>query len=272
MNKPYYQDDYCTIYHGNNLDILPQLDLFDLTVTSPPYDDLRDYKGYSWSFCEIATCLFQKARQGACVVWVVGDQTINGSETGTSFTQALGFKSRGFNLHDTMIYQKSGMTFPETNRYYPNFEYMFVFSKGSPRTFNPIADRKNSQAGKTVTGTQRETDGSIRPLHGRGVHKMPELGIRYNIWQFETGYMKSAKEDYVFQHPAIFPEKLAKDHISSWSNAGDLVLDPFMGSGTTLVAAKNLGRKAIGIEIEEKYCEIAVKRLAQEVLPLGGAA
>ena len=267
--KPYYQDDYATIYHGNNLDVLPHIENFDLAVTSPPYDGLRDYKGYSFDFAEIASLLFQKAKNGACVVWVVGDQTIDGSETGTSFTQALGFKARGFNLHDTMIYTKSGMTFPETNRYYPNFEYMFVLSKGQPKTFNPISDRKNAQSGKTLTGAQRERDGRIKVSHGAGKHVMGDMGVRYNVWRYETGFMKSAKDAYVFEHPAIFPQSLANDHISSWSSPGEMVLDPFMGSGTTLRAAKDLGRKSIGIEIEEKYCEIAAKRLSQEVLPLG---
>lgn len=265
--KTYYQDDAVTIYHGDNSEILSQIDPVDLTVTSPPYDGLRSYGGHSWNFETVALGIWNATKQGGVVVWVVNDETKDGSESGTSFYQALHFKDKvGFNLHDTMIYLRAGVTFPETTRYYPGFEYMFVFSRGAPKTFNPIADRRNSQSGKVLSGTQREKDGSIKNLHGRGVHRFGETGVRNNCWLIQSGYMKSAKDDFIFKHPAIFPEQLAKDHIISWSNAGDVVLDPFMGSGTTLRAAKDLGRKAIGIEIEERYCEIAARRMSQEVL------
>lgn len=265
--KPYYQDNQCTIYHGDCAKILPSLDSIDLVVTSPPYDFLRDYRGFSFDVSEVIQGLRGCIAGGGIIVWIVGDQTENGSETGTSFMQAIKFKNMGFKLHDTMIYQKLGVVFPETTRYYQSFEYMFIFSSGAPKTINLIADKPNSQLNKKISGRYRQPDGRLQRSSGeRTGHITPEKSIRTNIWCYSPGFMKSAKDAYIFEHPAIFPEQLAKDHIISWSNPGDLVLDPFMGSGTTLVAAKNLGRRAIGIEIEEKYCEIAVKRLRQEVL------
>lgn len=227
----------------------------DLTVTSPPYDNLRDYHGYSFDFEGIARELYRVTRPGGVVVWVVGDATVNGSETGTSFRQALYFKEIGFNLHDTMIYQKPALSFPETNRYYPSFEYMFVLSKGKPKTFNPIADRKNKSVGDKVHGTQRNRDGSTQKLSCIG-NERKEYGWRFNIWEIPNPGRAGNK------HPATFPLKLAEDHIRSWSNEGDLVFDPFLGSGTTLVAAKKLNRRGIGIEISEEYAAIAARRIS----------
>lgn len=267
--KPYYQEAGITIYHGDAREVLPTLEPVDLTVTSPPYDNLRQYGGHGFEFQPIAEGLYKATKTGGVLVWVVGDQTIDGSETGSSFRQCLAFKDIGFRIHDTMIYQKDGLSFPETNRYYPSFEYMFILTKGAPLTVHLLADRKNTTAHTLKRSTQREADGSIRRHHGFGQHVSPALSVRKNIWSYGVGFMKSAKDAYIFKHPAIFPEALASDHIQSWSNPGDTVLDPFMGSGTTLRAAKDLNRKAIGIEIEEKYCEIAAKRMSQSVLDFG---
>ncbi len=237
----------------------------DLTVTSPPYDNLRSYNGKNdWDFEKfkhVANEIFRVTKKGGVVVWVVGDATVKGSETGTSFKHALYFKDCGFNLHDTMIYQKQGISFPETNRYYPIFEYMFVFTKGKPKTFNLIRDRRNKQVGKINTGTQREIDGSIKKQSGHGKHYVSEFGVRFNIWEIGSGYGKSTTDKEAFQHPAIFPEALAAGHIISWSNPGDTVLDPFMGSGTTGKMAKMLNRNFIGIEREPEYFKICEARI-----------
>lgn len=275
MTAPYYSHAGITIYHGDCREILPEIGGVDLTITSPPYDDLRTYNGNIQQWCDgawksVLSSLYKTTTQGGVVVWVVGDATVNGSETGTSFKQALFAKDCGFNLHDTMIYLKNQLAFPDSDRYYNAFEYMFVFSKGRIKTFNPIKDRENISVGRDVHGCERTKNGELRKTRACAGNIIQPRGVRWNYWLFYN-----QKRGIETQHPAIFPERLAIDHIVSWSNPGDLILDPFMGSGTTLVAAKQLGRRAIGIELEEKYCEIAVKRLGQEVLnfdttPKGG--
>ena len=238
----------------------------DLTVTSPPYADLRDYDGYSFDFKTIVSELLRVTKNGGIVVWIINDSVIDGSETLTSFKQALEFKECGFRVHDTMIYAKKSCRLPDPTRYHQAFEYMFVFSKGKPKTFNPINDRKNKYGGARKKHYIREKDGII---YGRNNDlEIVENGRRYNVWTYNTGFMLSTIDKIAFEHPAIFPEKLAYDHIISWSNEGDLILDPMMGSGTTWKMAKALKRNFIGIEISPRYIEIAKKRCAniQEVL------
>lgn len=231
----------------------------DLTATSPPYDNLRTYNGFSFDFEGIAKELYRVTKDGGVVVWVVGDATINGSETGTSFKQALYFKEIGFNLHDTMIYDKDSFQKPSYNRYWSCFEYMFVFSKGKPKARNMISDRLNSQRGKTVSSkTVRNADGTTSK---RKEVTISEYGKRKNIWSFSTGYGKGTNDKFAYKHPAMFPEKLANDHILSWSNERDIVLDPFMGSGTTAKMAKANNRNYIGFELSAEYCDIANQRI-----------
>lgn len=245
---------------------LKQLDSesIDLTVTSPPYDNLRDYKGYSFDFETIAKELFRVTKKGGVVVWIVGDATVNGSETGTSFKQALYFKEIGFNLYDTMIYEKNTSAFPSNSRYEQVFEYMFVLSKEKPKSINLIKDKKNRWAGTSNFGerTNRKKDGS---LEKRGKSIVNEYGIRTNIFRYSTGANYSTKDNYAFEHPAIFPENLAADHVKSWSNENEIVLDPFMGSGTTAKVAMKLNRKFIGFEISKEYHELAEKRVNMNV-------
>jgi site-specific DNA-methyltransferase (adenine-specific) len=235
----------------------------DMVLTSPPYDNLRTYNGYSFDFESIAKELYRVTKDGGVVVWVVGDATIKGSETGTSFRQALYFKEIGFNLHDTMIYQKTGCAMPSHNRYLSNFEYMFIFSKGKPKIYNLIEDRKNRFPERWGKGRKvRNKDGS---WSYRENYKAKEFGRRFNIWQYNNGGQGYGHSDNFAQnHPATFPEKLAKDHILSWSNEGDIILDPMTGSGTTLKMAKKNNRNYIGIEISSEYCKIAEKRIKGE--------
>lgn len=248
------------IYNENCLDTMAKMpDCFvDLTVTSPPYDNLRTYNGYSFDFEAVAKELYRVTKQGGVVVWVVGDATIRGSETGTSFKQALYFKEIGFNLHDTMIYHKinAPLTHP---RYEQVFEYMFVFSKGKVITFNGIKDKKNICAGSVVGGSKRDRAGILRRHSGNRKGKLiSEYGLRGNIWYI-------ANRSNRLCHPAVFPEQLANDHIISWSNEGDLVYDPFMGSGTTAKMAILNNRNWIGSEISKEYCEIAEKRINENL-------
>jgi len=238
----------------------------DLIITSPPYDNLRDYKGYVFNFKKIAKELFKIIKIGGILVWIVGDATIDGSETGTSFKQALYFKEIGFNLHDTMIWNKGKLSFPETNRYSNVFEYMFVFSNGKPNVFNCIKDRKNKwyNGKKHIKGHYRTSDGKIKRHNKENLLK--KFGSRFNIWNLSSGCNKSTLDKIAFKHPAIFPEKLAEDHILSWSNENNIVLDPMCGSGTTCKMAMLNKRNFIGIEISKEYCEIARQRLRQRQL------
>ena len=233
----------------------------DLTVTSPPYDNLRTYEGSlnDWTEAKwkaIIAGLHRVTAPGGVVVWVVGDATIKGSETGTSLRQALHAMECGFNLYDTMIWNKGGFSAVGAlaSRYAPVFEYMFIWSKGAVATFNPIKDRPNKWAGTRNHGTIR-VDGDVRkPVSNAKV--IAPFGQRFNIW--DIGPQRQQGDG---KHPAPFPEPLARDHILSWSNPGDVVLDPFLGSGTTGVAAVQAGRHFIGIEREPKYFEIAKSRI-----------
>jgi len=234
----------------------------DLVVTSPPYDDLRTYGGHSWDFERLAGELTRVLKPGGVIVWVVADATVNGSETLTSMRQAIHFKDVcGLLVWDTMVWNKGCQTAPTESRYYAVWEYMFVLSKGKPKTLNLLEDRANVTNGASrglqlsnVRKEKREITDTMRP-------PTKERGRRFNLW---TVNPYSAAID----HPAVFPEDLASGHVQSWSNPGDVVLDPFAGSGTTLKAAKELNRRFIGIEINPDYVEICQRRIAQEVLNL----
>ena len=250
------------IYCMDNVQGMRMLDdgCVDLTVTSPPYDNLRKYNGYSFNFENVARELYRVTKQGGVVVWVVGDATIDGSETGTSFRQALFFMECGFKLWDTMIYSSDKPPL-NTCRYEPQFEYMFILSKGKPNTFNGIKVA-SLQAGK------RPGHGTFRNIvtgqKDRWSNKpVPDEKLRGNIWYYATGVGGTTNDMIAFNHPATFPEKLVRDHITSWSNEGDIVLDPFMGSGTTAKVARALGRKYIGFEISQEYVDLANKRLQE---------
>lgn len=236
----------------------------DMTVTSPPYDNLRTYKGFSWDAEGLIAELYRVTKPGGVVVWIVNDATVNGSETGTSFRQALAFMDAGFSLHDTMIWKKRGVPFPDKIRYSSNFEYMFIFSKGKPKTVHLIADKPNIWAGSKVSGTARQADGSTIPHSASRIgdgRKVKPYGVRYNVW--EVTEEKANKTG----HPAVFPVALVRDHIITWSDPGDVVLDPFMGSGTTALACIETGRKYIGFEISEEYCDIAAQRIGDAIGP-----
>ena len=250
------------IYNENCLDTMGRMpdEFIDLTVTSPPYDNLRDYKGYSFDFEPIAQELFRVTKTGGVVVWIVNDATVKGSETGTSFKQALYFKEIGFRLHDTMIYAKSGFSNPSNVRYHQVFEYMFIFSNGRPSLFNGLKDRQNKY--RSGGGASYRTARGEIIKTGRAKQRSSH-GLRFNIWRFNTGggFMNSDNS----KHPAQFPEQLASDHIISWSNPGDLVFDPFSGSGTTAKMALLNGRDYIGSEIAKEYCQIAEERIQNQM-------
>lgn len=232
----------------------------DLVVTSPPYDNLRAYNGYSFDFEPIAQESYRVLKQGGVQVWVVGDSVVNGSETLTSMRQALYFVDEcGFRMHDTMIYEALGTGAKGScYAYWQAFEYMFVLSKGQTSTVNRMADVKNWHNGQASLGRYREGGNSEKP------HVVREFGIRTNIWRYAVGFANTSDKT---GHPAPFPEKLARDHILTWSNPGDLVLDYFSGSGTTLKMARNNNRRYLGCDISAEYVELTERRLAQPFTP-----
>ena len=251
-----------TLHNGNNVDVVKSFNdcCIDLTVTSPPYDNLRNYLGYDFNFEVLANELFRITKDGGVVVWVVGDATINGSESGSSFKQAIYFMSIGFKLHDTMIYEKNSSSFPANrngNRYTNIFEYMFVFVKGEIKVANLIIDKKNKWAGHTNWGdnTQYDKDGNL--VKTNNIKPIPDFSPRNNIWKYTVGFNDKTG------HPAVFPEDLARDHILSWSNEGDVVFDCFLGSGTTGKIALLNNRKFVGIEIAKDYFNKSIERIKQ---------
>ena len=255
------------IYNEDCLKTMARMpdNFIDLTVTSPPYDDMRTYKNdihKSWGehkWKPIIEMLYNKTKEGGVVVWVIGDKTKNGNESGSSFKQALYFQSVGFNLFDTMIYSKKPRGACGNNKtYWQSFEYMFVFSKGKPKTINLIKDRENKDQRKGDNGTKRLKNGTLKKIARGGYGR---YGRRTNVWEYRIGKGHSASDDFAYNHPAIFPEQLAGDHIISWSNAGDLIYDPFMGSGTTAKMADRYERKWIGSELSSEYTQIANQRI-----------
>ena len=255
------------IYNEDCIKGMQQIEdnFIDITITSPPYDNLRTYNNsLVWDenvWKEVIKELYRITKVGGVVVWIVGDATINGSETGTSFKQALYFKECGFNIHDTMIWDKGCFSAVGAlqNKYAPVFEYMFIFSKGKIKSFTPIKDKINKHFGVKIHGTIRNENGETVPMRGLKITKeINKYGQRFNIWHKAPQRQKGG-------HPAPFPIQLASDHIISWSNEGNIILDCFMGSGTTAIAAINTNRNYIGFEKEAKYFEIANNRVSEHI-------
>ncbi|WP_120955648.1 DNA-methyltransferase [Helicobacter mehlei] len=231
-------------------------DSVDMVLTSPPYDDLRNYNGYTFEFEKIAHEIFRVLKKGGVAVWVVGDKIRNGNRSLTSFKHALYFQEIGFNVHDVMIYAKKNTPFMRSNAYTNSYEYMFIFSKGKPKTFNPLKEA-TARHGVEMLVANKKADGKN--------HKVPrELKkekTRTNIWFYAVGLGGTTNDKEAFKHPATYPEQLAQDHILSWGNEGDIVLDPMCGSGTTCKMAFLNKRNFIGIDISQEYIELAQKRL-----------
>ncbi len=251
--------EFGKIYNEDCLQTMQRMDneSIDFVITSPPYDNIRNYNGYRFDFEDTAKELFRIIKIGGVVVWVVGDATINGSETGTSFRQALKFMEIGFRLHDTMIYYKNN-PMPQTgNRYHQMFEYMFCFSKESPKTFNPITEQTKYRGLANM-----KNRGKNGELNYEKVERTTEKKVG-NVFFYSIGGGISTKDKIAYKHPAIFPEKLVADQILTWTNEFDSVYDPFMGSGTTAKVSELLHRKWIGSEISKEYVDIAEQRLME---------
>ncbi|MFC1920291.1 DNA-methyltransferase [Chloroflexota bacterium] len=246
------------VYHSDCIELMKDMDesSVDLTVTSPPYDELRNYNGYHFDFENIANNLFRVTKNGGVLVWVVGDKIKNGNRSLTCFKQAIFFQTVGFNVHDVMIYKKKNTPFMRTNAYTNCFEFMFVLSKGSPKTFNPLKV-KTVRQGKEMMPFNKGADGINRKVLGE---LKPEK-TKTNIWEYATGLHGTTSDKIAFKHPAVFPEKLVEDHILSWTNQGEVVFDPMCGSGTTCKMALKNNRFYIGCDISSEYVELTKKRL-----------
>lgn len=254
LQKKYLNKIVC----GNAVDIMNELPInsIDLTVTSPPYDQLRHYNGYEFDFYKIAEGLFRVTKVGGVVVWVVGDKVKNGNRSLTSLRQAIYFQDIGFNAHDVMIYKKKNTPFMRSNGYTNCFEFMFVFSKGKPNTFNPLKT-KTVRQGKEMLVYGKGADGVNKKVLG----ELKSEKTLTNIWEYAVGLGGTTNDKIAFEHPAVFPERLAADHILSWTNENDIVFDPMCGSGTTCKMATLLNREYVGCDISKDYVNIAVKRL-----------
>lgn len=250
---------------GDNATVLSTFDndSIDMVLTSPPYGSLRTYNGFSVDYLKLIRQLYRVTKPGGVVVWVVGDQVLeNGGESGESMRQALMFMENGFILHDTMIYEKNSAPYPDPKRCFQVWEYMFIFSVGTPSVVNLPRDRKNKYPeGSWGTPSRRLADGSLKKGEKYG---SSEYGVRFNIWKYSTGEGFSASDELAHQHPAIFPEGLARDHILMWSNPGAVVLDPFAGSGTVGKMAIRYDRDFIGIDISQEYVDLANERIGRE--------
>ena len=245
------------LYHGDCVDIMAgmEADSVDMTLTSPPYDDLRTYNGYHFDFESIAKGLYRITKQGGVVVWVVGDKVKNGNRSLTAFRQGLFFQEVGFRMHDVMIYQKKNTPFFRSNAYTNAYEFMFVLSKGKPKTFNPLQITKQRISDDVAVG-DREGHRAYKPNPNTSL-----LKTKTNIWAYAVGLGGTTSDKIAFQHPAIFPEKLAEDHILSWTHPNDLVFDPMCGSGTTGKMALLNNRRFIGVDISAEYIAIAKERI-----------
>lgn len=258
---------------GDNCEVMRQWpgECIDLVVTSPPYDDLRTYGGHEWDFDSLAAELLRTLKPGGVCVWVVNDK-IDGGKTLSSMRQAIRFQEIGFQMWDVMIWDKPWCQYGDTSsRYAGTWEYMLIASKGKPKTINLLKDRENISAGSVRVSRfdRRVTADNGGTVKRENPHKTGDLGVRKSIWTYHVGSGQARTEQGgKVLHPAIFPEALPKDHIQSWSNPGDIVLDPFAGSGTTLKAAKELNRRYVGIEVNPEYVKICEERTMQEVLPL----
>lgn len=255
-----------TVVCGDNVDIMDKMpaECVDLTVTSPPYDAIRKYEGFSFDLKKVARHLYRITKPGGVVVWVVSDQITDGSLSLTSFKQAICFTEEcGFNFHDNMVYLKISTLHGKSPRYAPFWESMFIFSKGKPKTFKPI--RAKTLHLRPMRISPRHRKGSVTKMKTYVPNKTHVVG---NVWQYNNNYNSGTKDTWANDHPAIFPEALAEDHINSWSNKGDLVFDPFCGSGTTLKVAKKLNRKFYGCDISEKYVHLSLQRVRQANGPL----
>ena len=250
-----YNDDCTNVMN----DLISKGVKIDAIITSPPYDNLRDYHNSCiWNFDkfkEIANLFLEILKDGGVVVWVVNDKIEKGSKTLTSFKQALYFKEIGFNIDDVMIWEKKNpMPQVKQPRYNQVFEYMFVLSKGKPKIFNPImVDCKSAGLEYKSTAKKISTGESQRVYKEFTINKKK---VDSNIWRIAVAQNKT-------KHTAVFPLEIPLRHIKTWTNVGDIILDPFIGSGTTGVACKELNREFIGIEIVEDYFKIAKERIGK---------
>lgn len=251
---------------GDACEILPTIreSSVDLTVFSPPYDGLRDYKGKpSFDMAVLGREILRVTKEGGVCCMVIQDATKNGAKSLTSFRTACLFADLGWRLFECCIYSRAGVPGAWwTKRFRVDHEYIFIFTRGDglPRRFDKTSLMVESKyAGITAGGTKRTTKGDFVAIKKTVISP---LKCRGTIWHYAASNTERNKTKS--EHPATYPDSLARDIISCFSKEGDLVLDPMMGSGTTGIASVNMGRRFLGIEISVQYMEIAKRRFRAE--------
>jgi DNA modification methylase len=257
-DNPYFSDDSVLMYNSDCRLILPLLPKVDLILTDPPYNVGKDYGDNGDS---------RKDYESWCREWLQASCDLL-KETGSVYMKHLPkygpivlpiLGQYVFISH--IVWPNASGAFHMERRYFPKWEIIYLYGKTDQYIFNRFAER------------QEPTPENLR----WGPYRTKAQGQMGDIWEdipfvyagsihHKEAIMEVGTNSKV--HPCQMPEELARRGISFSTNPDAIILDPFMGSGTTLRAAKDLGRKAIGIEIEEKYCEIAAKRMSQSVLPL----
>lgn len=238
-------------------------DSVDLVLFSPPYDGVRDYRGnWTLDLPALGSELLRVVKDGGFAVMVIADGTKNQRKSMTTFRTAVAWEDAGWSLFESVIYSRDGRPGAWwATRFRVDHEHILMFYKGKrprPVTHHDGLRVPSKHAGKKWTGTQRLTDGTLVKTSAT----VAADKCRGTIWHYATSNSEGNRTKA--KHPATFPDALARDVILALSAPGDVVYDPMMGSGTSVVIAAQEGRRWLGNDFFAEYVEIAQQRLAVE--------